>query len=156
MENGKETVIKDTNGKDISVTTTENVNGQKQTNTVTAKDEEDLKKNHPDAHAIFQKYARGAGGALRIQINGGNAFGGNILMPALPPAPRRRVVNPFKAAELLDEVEKLRVKLEEANGRLSKAAEAEKPDSGELKKISEEIQSTIKRLAEIKTESQLP
>lgn len=154
IENGKEVVIKDTNGKDISITITETVNGKKQSQTFKGKDEDDLKKNHPEAHALFEKYAKG-NGAVRIQI-GGNAFGGNIFMPVLPQQMARRVLNPLKAANLFEEIDKLRQKLEEANGRLAKAAESEKPDPAELKKISEEIQSTTKRLTEIRTESQLP
>lgn len=154
IENGKEVVLKDNNGKDISVTVTETINGQKKSQTYKGKDEDDLKKNHPEAHALFEKYSKGNGG-VRIQI-GGNAIGGNIFMPVLPQQMRRRIVNPIKAADLFEEVDKLRQKLEEANGRLAKAAESEKPDPADLKKISEEIQSTTKRLAEIKTESQLP
>lgn len=155
IENGKETVLKDNNGKDISVTITETVNGQKQSQTFKGKDEEDLKKNHPEAHALFEKYSKGGNSGVRIQI-GGNALGGNIFVPVLPQQMRRRILNPIKAADLFDEIDKLRQKLEEANARLAKAAESEKPDPGELKKISEEIESSTKRLTEIKTESQLP
>lgn len=155
IENGKEIVIKDNNGKDISVTVTETVNGQKQSQIYKGKDEDDLKKNHPEGHALFAKYSQGGNGGVRIQI-GGNAFGGNIFMPVRPQQVRRRILNPLKAADLFEEIDKLRQKLEEANARLAKAAESEKPDPAELKKISEEIQASTKRLTEIKTESQLP
>ena len=153
-ENGSELVIKDNNGKDISVTTTETVNGQKVTQTVTGKDEDDLKKNHPQAHALFQKYTQRNG--LQMQF-GGNGFGGNILIPQLQArAIRPRMVNPFKAAELFDEIDKLRQKLEASNERLSKEAESEKPNPAELKSISGDIKALTKRLTEIKTELQLP
>ncbi len=154
-DNGKGIVLKDNNGKDITVTVTETVNGQKQTQTFAGKDEEDLKKNNPLGYALYKKYSRfNANGGVQIQI-GGNAFGGNLLMPGVPPQLRRRT-NPIKAGALLDEVDQLRQKLEDSNERLEKAANSDKPDSGELKKISQEIKATIKRLAEIKTESQLP
>lgn len=156
IENGKESTISDNNGKDITVTITETVNGQKKTQTYKAKDEEELKKNHPEAHAIYSKYSGGKIG--RVQI-GGNVFGGNIFGP-IPQQQqirrRPRILNPFKAAELLDEIDKLREKLEGLNERLSKSASADKPDPDELKKISEELKSTTKRLGEIKVESQVP
>lgn len=152
-ENGKEIVIKDNNGKEITVTVTESVNGQKVTKSVTAKDEEDLKKNHAEAHALFEKYSKGGNG---IQLKFGmNAIGNGIAIgqPGLPAAINRpRAVNPFKAAEALEEIDKLRQKLEESNEKLSKAAEADKPDPADLKAISAEIKALTKRLAEIKTE----
>jgi len=156
-ENGKEIVIKDNNGKDITVTTTETVNGQKVAKSVTAKDEDDLKKNHAEAHALFEKYSKGNNG---IQIKFGmNAIGNGIIagQPAVPGAINRPLmVNPIKAAEAFGEIDKLRQRLEEANERLAKSAESEKPDPADLKSISAEIKSLTKRLSEIKTELGLP
>ena len=156
VENRREIVIKDTKGKDISVTVTETINGKKLSETSTGKDADDLKNNSLQAYALYKRYTSpNANGGIKIQM-GGNIFGGNALLQ--PPAARQmpRIINPLKAADLLDEVEKLRQKLAEANGRLEKAANSEKPDTAELKKISDEIKSTIQRLAEIRTESQLP
>lgn len=151
VENGKETVIKDTNGKDITVAVTETVNGQKQTQTVTGKDEEDLKKNHPEAYALLKRYGAG-NGVAGVQIQ----FGANPFLPGPPRPFRPRVLNPIKAGELMEEVDQLRQKLEASNERLAKAAASDKPNAADLKTISEEISSITKRLAEIKTESQLP
>ena len=156
-ENGKEIVIKDNNGKDISVMITETINGNKKVTNAAGKDADDLKKNNPDAHAYFEKYCKGNG--IRMQI-GGNGIGlpaapGGILVPAIP---RRvpRAVNPFKAADLFDEIEKLRQKIDEANEKIQKAADVEQPNAGEIKKLTEEIKAATKRLAEIKTESDQP
>lgn len=156
LENGKQTVIKDNNGKDITVTTTETVNGQKVTKSATGKDAEDLKKNNPDAHAIFEKYAKGGNGVqIQFGINGNRAVFGQ--QPGIPARPnRRRMVNPIKAAEAFDEIDKLREQLEESNEKLSKAAESDKPDTTDLKAISAEIKTLTKRLGEIKTELQIP
>jgi hypothetical protein len=157
QENGKQTVIKDNNGKEITVTTTETVNGQKVTKSATGKDAEDLKKNNPDAHAVFEKYAKGGNGAqLQFGINGNGVirFGQQIGVPARPN--RLRIVNPIKAANAFDEIDKLREQLEESNEKLSKAAESDKPDTADLKAISAEIKTLTKRLGEIKTELQIP
>lgn len=156
-ENGKEIVIKDNNGKDITITTTETVNGQKVTKSVTAKDEDDLKKNHAEAHALFEKYSKGGNG---IRLNFGiNAIGNGIAIgqPGIQAILNRpRAVNPFKAAEALNEIDQLRQKLEAANEKLSKAAESDKPDPGDLKAISAEIKALTKRLAEIKAGFEQP
>ena len=157
IENGKETVIKDNNGKDISVTTTETVNGQKVTKTVTGKDAEDLKKNNAEAHDLFEKYTKGGNG-IRINV-GANGNGNGIIVgqPGVPGLVRRpRMMNPFKAAEAFGEIDKVRQKLEESNERLSKAAESDKPNPADLKAISAEIKALAKRLTEIKTELGLP
>ncbi len=156
-ENGKEIVIKDNNGKDITITTTETVNGQKVTKSVTAKDEDDLKKNHAEAHALFEKYSKGGNG---IRLNfGGNAIGNGIAIgqPGIQAILNRpRAVNPFKAAEALNEIDQLRQKLEASNEKLSKAAESDKPDPADLKAISAEIKLLTKRLAEIKAGFEQP
>ncbi|MDB5337995.1 MAG: hypothetical protein JWN70_3614 [Planctomycetaceae bacterium] len=152
-ENGKEIVIKDNNGKEITVTTTETVNGQKVTKSVTAKDEDDLKKNHAEAHTLFEKYSKGGNG---IQLKFGmNAIGNGIAIgqPGIQAILNRpRAVNPFKAAEAFEEIDKLRQKLEESNEKLSKAAESDKPVPADLKAISAEIKALTKRLGEIKAE----
>ena len=156
-ENGKEVLITDNNGKQITVATTETINGQKVTKSVTGKDEEDLKKNHPDAHALFDKHTKGGNG---IQLRfGGNALGNGIILgqPAVQGVINRpRMVNPIKAADAFDEIDKLRQKLDEQNEKLSKAAESEKPDPADLKLISAEIKMLSKRMSEIKTELGLP
>lgn len=153
-ENGKEIVIKDNNGKDITITTTETVNGQKVSKSVTAKDEDDLKKNHAEAHALFEKYSKGNNG---IQIKFGmNAIGNGIIAGQPGVIKRPLMVNPIKAAEAFGEIDKLRQKLEESNERLAKSADSEKPDPADLKTISAEIKALTKRLSEIKTELGLP
>jgi len=153
-ENGKEIVITDNNGKEISVTITETLNGMKKVTAATGKDAEELKKNSPEAHAYYERYGKGNG--IRIQVNGN--FG------AQPPQVARRIpklINPIKAGNLLEEVDLMRQKLEAANDRLVKIVTADpaEPDgqkNEELKKIIDEIKAATNRLAEIKSESEMP
>ena len=149
VENGKEVVIKDNNGKDITVTVTETVNGVQNVTTVTAKDVDDLKTNNPDAHAYYARFAKGNG--LQFKI-GGNP--GNIPAPPVPRLPR--FVNPLKAGDLFDEVDQLRQKLESANSRLEKMSTGEQVKPSDLKVITDEIKQSLKRLAEIKGEAEMP
>jgi hypothetical protein len=155
-ENDKEIVLKDNNGKDIRVAITETVNGIKKVTTAEGKDPDDLKKNSPEAHAYYEKYNNGNGNVFRVQI-GMNAIPGNVGVQERPPVRRLpRLINPIKASGLFEEIEKLRLKIDEANERLAKAADAEQPNGADLKKISEEIKTATKRLAEIKNESMTP
>jgi hypothetical protein len=80
----KVTIIEDPNNG-IVVAITETKNGKEVTEKFEAKTEADLKKNHPKAHAEYEKYAKG-NGAVNIQINqGGIRFG---QAPGLPFGPQ--------------------------------------------------------------------
>jgi hypothetical protein len=153
-ENSKEILIKDTKGKQISVSITETINGMKKVTAATGKDPDDLKQNSPEANGYYEKYCSGNG--IRVQI-GGNVVAANgrvLAVPAVPPL--RRFVNPIKAAGLFEEIETLRQKIDEANDRLQKAIAVEQPNVADLKKISDEIKAATKRLSEIKSESEAP
>lgn len=147
-ENGKSTVIKDENGRNISISVTETVNGKVETKTATAENEEVLKKNHPEMHAIYQKHTQGNRiGVPGIQVNG--AF------QPIPPAVRiRRFVNPIKAADAFEELDQLRLKIDAATEKLGKAIAVDKPDVTEIKAQLEEIKEASKRLGELKGEAQ--
>jgi hypothetical protein len=160
-ENGKEIVIKDNNRQDIQVSITDTVNGMKKTTVAEGKDPDDLKKNSPEAHAYFEKYKQGDGNIFRVQVGlnapGGNGPGGDFKFPERVNVRRLpRLISPVKASGLFEEIEKLRLKIDAANERLAKFAEADHPDVAELKKISQEITVATKRLAEIKNESTIP
>jgi hypothetical protein len=153
-ENAKEILIKDTKGKQISVSITETINGMKKVTAATGKDPDDLKQNSPEAHGYYEKYCSGNG--IRVQI-GGNVAAANGRVFAPPAVPQmRRFVNPIKAAGLFEEIETLRQKIDEANDRLQKAITVEQPNVADLKKISDEIKAATKRLSEIKSESEAP
>jgi hypothetical protein len=57
VENGKIVTIKES-PEEISVSTTQNVEGRQVTKTVTAKTKEALKKEDPDAYAMYEKYTQ--------------------------------------------------------------------------------------------------
>ena len=53
---------------EVEVVVTEKKDGKDKTTKYTAKDADDLKKKHPEAHAIYKKYNRGPGIQLNAQI----------------------------------------------------------------------------------------
>ena len=69
-------------GIDMSITETRD--GKEVTEQYKAKDAEELKKNHPDAHAIYERFA-GGGNRIQLRINGGGV---------MPLRPRRLPVDP--------------------------------------------------------------
>lgn len=79
----EEVEITDTKGKSIEVKHTRQVDGQEKTTEYKADDLADLKKKHPEAAKLFEKYVAGnnivigGGGAIQIQI-------GNAAPPAVP------------------------------------------------------------------------
>jgi hypothetical protein len=66
--------ITDTKGKDIELKHTRQVDGKSKTDEFKADDLDDLKKKHPDAAKLYEKYAAGPnlgfGGGIQMQIGG--------------------------------------------------------------------------------------
>ena len=63
--------------KGITVEVTQKKDGKPETKKYAAKNVAELKKNHPDAYKLYEKYAKGAAGLIQIgniQIQGGNGI----------------------------------------------------------------------------------
>jgi hypothetical protein len=78
------------NGIKIEVTTKKD--GKDVTDKYEAKDADELKKKHPEGYKVYEEYGKnagGAGGAIQIQIGGGNIIPGVPMpVPAAPIQPR--------------------------------------------------------------------
>lgn len=85
-ENGKKMQIHDTNGKDIVVKIEETVNGQQKTVEYKAKDFNELKKKHPNAAKVYERYAK-----PRINGVGNIRFGNGLPAVQRLQRPQRRV-----------------------------------------------------------------
>lgn len=84
-EGGRKININEDPNQGIKVEIIETVNGKEVTEKFEAKTEEDLKKNHPKAHAEYEKYAKG--NVMGLQINaGGIRLGGAV--PGIPGFPQ--------------------------------------------------------------------
>lgn len=146
-ENGRKIHITDTNKKDITVRVTETVDGKEKTTESKGKDLADLKKKHPEAAKLFEKYANQQnnviqlfGGLRGIQIQGfpqlvpipGNPFG-------LPqPAPNAKAANA--------EIDKAKSKLDEAVARLKTLAGDKNVKPEDLRKLADKLQAARKQL----------
>ncbi len=78
-ENGREIVIEEKQNGKIRVSVTETVNGQKQTKEYQADSLEELKKKHPEAAKLREKYANGAVGQVQFNIQAFPGAGPNVL-----------------------------------------------------------------------------
>ena len=129
-ENGQKVHIKDDPQNGITVKITEkNADGKEETKTYEAKNADDLKKKHPDAHKVYEKYSKG-GGINVIQ------FG----VPRQFRFPFGRIPN--------RQIDDLDGKVKAAIERLGKAAESDNPadEIAESLKLLEQVREQLKKL----------
>jgi hypothetical protein len=81
-ENGTKVKITDDPVNGIKMEVTKNTNGKIETKKYEAKNAEELKKNEPEAHKLYEKYSKDQG--IKIQMQGLQA-GGNILPLQMQP-----------------------------------------------------------------------
>ena len=144
-ENGKKIQITETAKDGIKVTVTEKVDGKEKSESYAAKDADELKKKHPEAHKLYEKYAGNNNGAAvvigNIQINGQA-----LPMQALP-IQGRPVFRMKNFKEVQDEISKAQAEITKAAEELQKLAAA--GASGEdLKKVAERITKANQQIAE--------
>jgi hypothetical protein len=131
-ENGRKVHIDDDPQNGIKVKITEkNADGKEETKTYEAKNADDLKKKHPEAHKVYEKYSKG-GGINVIQIG---------IPPQLPfRFPFRRIGN--------QQIDDLDGKVKGAIERLGKAAESDNPanEIAESLKLLEQVREQLGEL----------
>lgn len=147
-EGTRKTKIEEDDKGGIKIETTETIDGKEKTSKFEAKNEEELKKNHPEAHKLYTKYARMTGPGAAVVI------GGLGPMPALPfpgGLPIRIGPIPQKA---LDQMEEAKKQLADATEKLRKLAGESRISPEDVKKLADQIESAKKQLEEAR--AQLP
>lgn len=128
-ENGQKVHIEDgpQNGIKMKVTK-KNAEGKEETKNYEAKNADDLKKKHPDAHKLYEKYSKG-GGINVIQVGIPQRFNAFGRVPVA-------------------QINELEGKVADVMKRLGKAAEADDPSTeiAESLKLLEQIQEQLKKL----------
>jgi hypothetical protein len=103
-EAGKKTKIEESAKGEIKVEITEALDGKDKVSKYEAKDAEELKKKHPEVHALYEKYSKFAPGvAVRFGIGPGGLPGGAIPGGIAPARPFRVGVVPQKALDQIEE-----------------------------------------------------
>jgi hypothetical protein len=128
-ENGRKVHIEDDPRNGIKVKITEkNADGKEETKEYEAKNADDLKKKHPDAHKVYEKYSKGGGI--------------NVIQLGIPQIrfPFRRIPN--------RQIDDLDGKVKAAIERLGKAAESDNPadEIAESLKLLEQVREQLKKL----------
>jgi hypothetical protein len=146
QEQDRKVKIVDDPQNGIKMEITEKKDGKETTKKYAAKNADDLKKQDPEAHKIYEKYSRQQGG---IQIQG-IQIGGvplRVAPRAIPVAPQRRILpNQDQIADQLDKVQK---QLEAATERIKAISDkADSADGESLRKGLEELQEAGKQLQE--------
>jgi hypothetical protein len=136
-DNGKKIQIEEDAGGAIKMSVTETVDGKEKSSKYEAKSADELKKNHPEAHKLYEKYKDGVVGNIQIR-----AVPGVPLLPGPPGLQVPGLANPATALE----------KIEKAKAELAKAAEAlkkldlDKASPDDLKKLTEQLATAAKDL----------
>jgi hypothetical protein len=147
-ENGRKVKIVDDPANGIKLEVTETKDGKETTKKYEAKNAEELKTKHPEAHKLYEEFAQGPAG-IRIQgIQIGP--GGAIPIPAAVPAARN-----IRRAKILrpDELDEAKGKVQDALKDLDSSLETlrkEAEKNGELKGAVEKAEAAKKRLEELK------
>lgn len=141
-ENGQKVKIVDDPQNGIKLEITETKDGKETTRKVEAKNAEELKKQDPEAHKVYEKYS-GQGG---IRIQGIQIQPGVLPMRAAQLRPFRRLGDMREAQEQLDKAGK---ELEGAVEQLQKAIENDR-NPEELKKALERLEQVKKDVAAVK------
>jgi hypothetical protein len=145
-EAGKKIKIQEKAKGEIKMQVTETVDGKEKTSTYEAKNAGDLKKNHAEAHKLYEKYSK-FGGAGMIMPAGPPGIGGGAIMPFGPGgAGAIRVgIIPQKA---LDQIEEARKEMQRATDDLKKLAGESRIDPERVKKLAEQIDGAKQKLEE--------
>lgn len=146
-ENGRKVKIVDDPQNGIKMEITEKKNGKETTRKIEAKDADDLKKKDAEAHKIYEKYSKNAGG---IQINGIQLQPGR----AIPLQLRRAAIRPLqrinKIRDATEQIDKAAKDLDEAVEQLKKAIENDQARLDEVKRALERLEQVKKQVQEAK------
>jgi hypothetical protein len=147
-ENGRKVKIVDDPANGIKLEVTETKDGKVETKKYEAKNAEELKTKHPEAHKLYEEFGKGQAG---IQLQGIQIGpGGAVPIPGGLPAARN-----LRRAKILrpDELDEAKGKVQDALKDLDSSLETlrkEAEKNGELKGAIEKAEAAKKRLEELK------
>ncbi|MBQ16506.1 MAG: hypothetical protein CMJ65_05225 [Planctomycetaceae bacterium] len=145
---GRNIIIEDVNGKEISVRVTDTVKGQAKTRETKAADAADLKKKDPEAHKLYEQYAV----KNRVLIRQGGRAGVQNRFPRLIPRIGRaggRALSLPRGSPWHQQVERAYKQVEEAVTRLEQLAKQPKASPAELRDVLKRLTTARKTLAEL-------
>ena len=139
FSDGKQSIKIEVKGKEIKMEVTEKKDGKSTTKKYEAKDEDDLKKKHPEAYKLFKKHSGGVQARIaapRIQVAPARPV--PKAPNAIPPGVRQRILDAIKRSQERIEKDKEKAKENLQGPELDRALES-------LKRREESLQKTRKR-----------
>jgi hypothetical protein len=142
-------IVENPNGS-IQLEVTEKKNGKETTQKYEAKNADDLKKNHPDGHKVYEQYGKQKGPAIQIR---GLQIQGGAVQPVQPlpapaanrnPAVRKLAASQLKHARQLIESSRKQLQLLKAASGDKKLEESLES----LEKIGQKLEEEAKKLSE--------
>lgn len=148
-ETGRKVKIVDDPANGIKLELTETKDGKETTKKYEAKNADELKTKHPEAHKLYEEYAKGPAG---IQIQGIQIGGIGGALPAIPGAGRAAPIRRRLKILRPDEVEAARENVKDALEDLGASLETlrkEAEKSEELKGAIKKAEAAKRRLEEL-------
>lgn len=154
--NGGRVVIRDENGKKITMTITKTVDGKEETQEIKAEDLADLKKQNAELAEVYEKLA-GKGGMAANQFNNGNIIIGNangriqLQAQAVPiQAVPEVAVERLPAGPAARDFAQLKSVMELSKKKLERLANDPKfADQDAAKELTEDIDDILEKLKEL-------
>ena len=137
---GKQIEIEHPQGGGITMKVTEKVDGKEKTSTYKAQDDADLKKNHPEAYKLYEKYA----GKQQAVVIGNVQINGQAIPLRLPVRGRNLIKEQQQAAEDLETAQK---HLKQVTERLKELAK-EGASADEVEKLAREVEQAVGKIEE--------
>jgi hypothetical protein len=153
-DNDRQILIDEPNDGPISIKVTEppDAKGERKAKSYEAKTLDELKKNHPEAFELYDKYRNnngrvGVGNQVRIQFGNPARFPVPAPFGPLPviPAPPPRLIGP----KGIDDIAQTRKQIEKTLEQLESLAGKEKATPEEIKEAARQLKQALDRLVEV-------
>ena len=147
-EDDRKIQIEEPNDGTITIKVTEppDAKGERKAKSYEAKNLDDLKKNHPEGHALFEKY-RANNGRMIVGGPGRMMFGPPgfpvPVAPAIPVPPR--LIGP----KGIEDIAQTRRQLDKTLEQLEALAGKDKATAEEIREAAQQLKQAIQRLAEV-------
>jgi hypothetical protein len=146
--------ITDSQGKDITVKVSEQVDGEEKTSEYKAKDLDELKEKHPEAAKLYEQYANRANNPLRERVRGlppRIRFGQVLPEGDARPVPGRPAPADARPGANRPQIEAAHKRLQRAAEDLRKLAGRGDLDADELRRLADELDAAARALQRAQT-----
>jgi len=150
-ENDRKIQIDEPNDGTITIRVSEppDAKGERRAKSYEAKNLDDLKKNHPEGHALYEKY-RANNGRIAIGGPGRIMFGPpRMQLPIAPVIPANAIPPRLIGQKGVEDIAQTRRQLDKTLEQLEALAGKDKATAEEIREAARQLKQAIERLAEV-------